>query len=71
MACSLISHINVSIEVCFIYDIGDLYIVSAFLRCHHFCDAKKTCFLFRLLQQKLALATMFSDRNDIFTQKSV
>ena len=44
--------------------IDDLCIVSAFLLCHHFRDKqKKAYFLCRLLQQKLALTTMFSERN--------
>ena len=33
--CSLIPHINVSLKY-LSYGIDDLYIVSAFLRCHHF-----------------------------------
>ena len=38
--CSLIPHINVSLKY-LAYGIDDLYIVSAFLRCHHFYDDQK------------------------------
>ena len=38
--CSLIPHINVSLKY-LSYGIDDLYIVSAFLRCHHFYDDQK------------------------------